>query len=72
MIVIEPDSSMQPAEDTVMESPSKRKRNVDPADSSESGMGQPPAADEPGMSNSSSAFPPGTIGQGETRVSITR
>ena len=39
MIVIEQDSSMQPAEDTVLESPSKRKRNVDPADFSESGMG---------------------------------
>ena len=35
-------------------------------------MGQPPAADEPGMSNSNTALPSGTIGQGETRTNTTR
>ena len=39
MVVVGQGSDLQPVEDVVAESPSKRTRHLDPADSSESGMG---------------------------------
>ena len=61
------------AQDPVPESapPKKRHRDAWAADpntmTDESGVGLPPAVDEPGTASSTTVFPSGTIGQGETQ-----